>query len=278
MPFAPVNGIELYYEVTDFTCPWKGEPQVLILLHGLHGHLGWWKYFQVATLAQEYQVITLDQRGHGKSFKPATGYSIEILASDVCELLKYLRVERVHLIGASMGGMVGLQFALSYPNLLQSLVLVDSFPYCPESIRQTIEQWISDTQVKGYPNLMQSFNQKYGAALFSPAFLREHPGFLAFDTWSVLNNLMPDIAFISCCRAIQDFNVLDRLGEINMPVLVITPSEGLAYEEGLRMQQRLPHAELWAPQGVGHSVHIEIPAEFNTRVLQFLRDVQFYNH
>lgn len=44
MPFASINGLQLYYELTDFTRPWEGEPEVLLLLHGLYGHLQWWNY------------------------------------------------------------------------------------------------------------------------------------------------------------------------------------------------------------------------------------------
>lgn len=274
MPFAKVNDIQLYYEVTDFTRPWEGEAQVLVLLHGLHGHLEWWNYFQVAPFSQSYRVLTLDQRGHGRSFKPASGYSIETMAEDVHGLLRQLGIARVHLMGASMGGMVGLQFALAYPDMLHSLVLVDSYPYCPAAIQQAIEKWIRDTQEKGYPKVMETFNQDYAAALFSARFWQEHPEFPAFETQLVLNNLMPDAAFIGCCRAIQQFDVSHRLGEIMVPVLVVTSSEGMAYEEGLRMYQRLPAAELWAPEGVGHSVHVEIPEPFNRRVLEFLDGVR----
>jgi pimeloyl-ACP methyl ester carboxylesterase len=274
MPFAKVNGIELYYEVTDFTRPWEGEPEVLVLLHGLHGHLMWWNYYQVAPFSQSYRVITLDLRGHGKSFKPAGGYSIEMMASDVYELLRQLGVERLYLAGASMGGMVSLQFVLNYPELVRSLVLVDSYPYTPQVIQVAIEKWINDTQEKGYAKVMETFNQDYAEALFSPRFWAEHPEFPDYETELVLNNLMPDPAFIGACRAIQEFNVLDRLEEIRAPVLIVTSNEGMAYDEGLRMHHRLPRSELWAPEGVGHSVHIEMPDEFNRRVLEFLRNVK----
>jgi pimeloyl-ACP methyl ester carboxylesterase len=271
MPFAAVNGIELYYEITDFTRPWEGEPETLVLLHGLHGHLLWWNYYQVAPFSQEYRVIALDLRGHGKSFKPAAGYSIEIMASDVYGLLRQLGAGRVHIGGASMGGMVTLQFALSYPEIVRSLVLVDSYPHTPQVIYEAIEKWITDTQEKGYAKVMETFNQDYATALFSPKFWEEHPEFPAFETALVLNNLMPDLAFIGCCRAIQEFSVLERLGEITVPVLIVTSNEGMAYEEGLRMHNKFPRSELWAPERVGHSVHIEMPQEFNRRVLRFLK-------
>jgi 3-oxoadipate enol-lactonase len=271
MPFAAINGLELHYEVTDFTRPWEGEPQALVLLHGLHGHLNWWNWFQVAPLSQYYRVVTLDQRGHGRSFKPANGYSIEVMASDVRELLRTLQIERAHVMGASMGGMVALQFALAFPEMVRSVVLVDSYPYTPEAIQGAIEKWIADTEERGYPRVMETFNEDYAAALFSPGFWQRCPEFPAYETRLVLDNLMPDAAFIGCCRAIQAFNVVDRLGEIAVPTLVVTSNEGMAYEEGLRMYRHLPNAELWAPEGVGHSSQVEIPEQFNRRVLEFLR-------
>ena len=273
MPFATINGLELYYEVTDFTRPWEGEPEVLVLLHGLHGHMDWWKYYQVAPLSQKYRVVTLDQRGHGRSFKPATGYSIEIMASDVAGLLAHLNVEQAHIVGASMGGMVSLQFALAYPEMVRSVVLVDSYPYTPKAIQGALEKWIGDTEEKGYARVMETFADDYALALYSADFWERCPEFPPFETELVLGNLMPDPAFIGCCRAIQRFDVAERLGEILAPTLVVSSNEGMAYEEALRMHRGLANSELWAPEGVGHSVHVEIPERFNARVLQFLNDL-----
>jgi 3-oxoadipate enol-lactonase len=274
MPFAHVNGIELYYEVTDFTRPWEGTAQALVLLHGLHGHLGWWNWYQVPFFSQYYRVITIDQRGHGRSFKPANDYSIELMASDVRELLWQLDVEQAHVVGASMGGMVGLQFSLDYKEVARSLVLVDSYPYTPKAIQGAIRKWISDTETKGYARVMATFNEDYAEALFSPGFWQRCPEFPAYETRLVLDNLMPDAAFIGACQAIERFNAVERLGEIKCPALVITSNEGLAYDEGLRMQQAIPGSQLWAPADVGHSVQVEIPEQFNQQVLAFLRSVR----
>ena len=271
MPFAHVSGIDLHYEIADFTRPWEGEPETVVFLHGLHGHLGWWRWYQMAPFAQHYRVIAVDQRGHGRSFKPAGPYSIEVMADDLFQLLRQLDVEQAHLCGASMGGMVSLQLALAYPRMVRSLVLVDSYPYTPKVIQEAIEHWIGDTEAKGYPAVMETFNQDYAAALFSPAFRAAHPEFPIYETKLVLDNLMPDVAFVGCCRAIQQFNVLNRLGQIGVPVLIVTSNEGMAYEESLRMHRLLPRSVLWAPPDVGHSPHVEIPDEFNRRVLEFLR-------
>jgi pimeloyl-ACP methyl ester carboxylesterase len=192
--------------------------------------------------------------------------------------LRQLQVERAHVAGASMGGMVALQFALAYPEMVRSIILVDSYPYTPKAIQQALEKWIGDTEEQGYARVMETFNDDYATALYSAGFWERHPEFPAFETKLVLDNLMPDAAFIGCCRAIQRFDVSDRLHSITAPVLVVTSNEGMAYDEALRMRERLPHAELWAPENVGHSVHVEIPEEFNRRVLQFLKKVSCQTH
>lgn len=271
MTFVTAKGLRFYYEVTDFTRPWEGEAETLVLLHGLHGHLEWWNWFQVAALSQHYRVVTLDQRGHGRSFKPVEGYTIENMADDLYQVLQQIGCERVHLCGASMGGMVTLQFTLAHPANVRSLVLVDSYPHTPRVIQEAIQHWVDDTEAKGYAEVMRTFNDDYAAALFSPRFRAANPAFPAYETRLVLDNLMPDAAFIGACRAIQGFDVAARLGEIRQPTMVITSNEGMAYEEGLRMQEALPNARLWAPPDVGHSPHVEIPEQFNQRVLEFLR-------
>jgi pimeloyl-ACP methyl ester carboxylesterase len=185
-----------------------------------------------------------------------------------------LDIPQVHIGGASMGGMVSLQFALDHPDMVRSLILVDSYPHTPRAIREALEHWIADTEERGYARVMETFNDDYGTALFSPGFWEREPHFPAFETELVLKNLMPDPAFIGCCRAIQAFDVSARLPEIKAPALIVTPNEGIAYEEGLRMHQQLARSELWAPEDVGHSVHLERPEQFNRRVLQFLSMVE----
>ena len=150
MPFTHVNGIDLHYEIADFTRPWEGEPQTLVFLHGLHGHL-------LVALVSDGALCAAFSCHCGRSTGPWPIFQagggrdfIEAMADDLFYLLRLLDVEQVHLCGASMGGMVSLQFALAYPERVRSLALVDSYPYTPKVIRDAIEIWIVDTEAKGY--------------------------------------------------------------------------------------------------------------------------------
>ena len=271
MPFTSVKDLEFYYEHTDFTVPWKSEPENLLLLHGLHGSLKYWSHFQVGFFSQYFRVLNLDQRGHGKSNKPASGYSIENMAYDAYQVMRKLNFTPAHIIGASMGGMVTLQLALAFPEAVKSIVLVDSFPYSPGPLKQVIKSWIEQVKEKGYAKVMETFNKDNSGSLFSKRYLAERPNFIDYDDQSVLNNLMPAEAFIGACNAIMEFDARERLSEIKVPVLVITSNEGLGFESAQLMKDKMPNAELWTPEGVGHLINIEEPDLFNRQVLTFLQ-------
>jgi 3-oxoadipate enol-lactonase len=270
MPFVQTNGTQLYYELTDFTRPWENGAETILFLHGLHGSLAWWNWFQTAFFAQHYRVLTVDLRGHDRSCKPAGGYTIANMAEDGYGLLGGLSIRYAHICGASMGGMVALQLGLAHPGCVSSLILVDSFAYAPQGLMDALGQWIRDTHTRGYAEVMRTFDQDYGDILFSAGFRQRHPTFSDYETQLVLDNLMPDAAFIGACRAIQEFNVIDQLGQIQAPALIVVPNEGVACAEAQRLQQALPQAHVWAPEGVGHSVHVESPDDFNTHVRFFL--------
>lgn len=113
------NGVKIHYSVEG-----KGEPVVLI--HGLHssGAINWELPGIVKLLAAKYQVITMDCRGHGRSGKP-TGddqYGIEMV-EDVTRLLNYLKIEKAHVVGYSMGGMITMKFVVLHPDRVRSAIL-----------------------------------------------------------------------------------------------------------------------------------------------------------
>jgi 3-oxoadipate enol-lactonase len=124
-----VNGIHLnYYD----SAPGDDELQPVVFLHGLGGCWQAWQ-FQEPALANHggYRIIAVDQRGHGKTSKPHTPYSVALLALDVVELLKSLALKPVYLVGHSLGGMVSYHLAATRPELAARLVIINSFARIP---------------------------------------------------------------------------------------------------------------------------------------------------
>ena len=129
MPYVRIDPLlEMYYEDDDFTDPWRGS-EVVVLHHGNAKNARLW-YAWVPLLARQYRVVRLEARGFGRSSVPPEGYrwSLGRFAADLRGLLDRLGLERVHLIGETVGGTISLQFASEYPERLLSVTTCTS-PY-----------------------------------------------------------------------------------------------------------------------------------------------------
>jgi 3-oxoadipate enol-lactonase len=125
MPHARVNEISIYYEI-------HGEGEPLVMIQGLGFELspmveepGRSRYLD--RVARRYRVILFDCRGVGRTDKPDSPYSIEMLARDTVGLMDALGIRRAHVMGTSMGSMVAQEIAATYPDRVNGLVLVAGF-------------------------------------------------------------------------------------------------------------------------------------------------------
>ena len=127
MPYLQLNGTKFHYHWDDYTEPWKSK-SVVLLHHSAAGNLHRWRAW-VPTLARHPRVLRFDMRGHAGTQPPPEGtFSLPVLAGDIAAVLDGLEVKKVHLVGASAGGIVSLRFAHDFPQRLHSLSLVASTP------------------------------------------------------------------------------------------------------------------------------------------------------
>jgi 3-oxoadipate enol-lactonase len=125
MPFARISSdLEMHYLIDDYTDPWC-KPETVLLLHGNAESSDAW-YAWVPHLARRYRVLRPDLRGFGRSTPMAKDYpwDPDVLVEDLTQLLRLLDIERVHLVGAKLGGMIARHFAAERPKRASSLTLI----------------------------------------------------------------------------------------------------------------------------------------------------------
>lgn len=262
MAYATANGIQLHYESQG-----RGEP--LLLVSGL-GYGGWVWRKQTPALASHFQIITFDNRGVGQSDKPDVPYTIPMLAADALGVLDALNVEKAHVLGASLGGMVALQLALDHPARVNRLILCATTFGGPNVVLPKPEALQFMAQRAGTPE--ERFARGMALA-FSKAFLASRAKEADFIRQEMVKNRQPDEAYLRQAYAPLGFNVEGRLSQIPHPTLVIAGDQDQAVpvENAKRLAQKLPHASLVLLEGAGHLCFIEQGDTFNQAVLDFLK-------
>ena len=118
MPKAKIGEMEIYYEE-------YGEGAPLIMILGLGQHTATWE-FQISEFSKHFRLVLLDNRDSGRSSSCSETYTTETMAGDILGLMDHLGIERTHLLGTSMGGMIAQQAALMAPERVISLVMAST--------------------------------------------------------------------------------------------------------------------------------------------------------
>ncbi|MCB8925582.1 MAG: alpha/beta fold hydrolase [Ardenticatenaceae bacterium] len=260
MPTINLEDISLYYEEQG-----TGEP--LLLLHGLGSDGRSWEY-QLKPFAEQFRVIVVDVRGHGRSDKPASPYSVPQFAADVYALLDQLHIDQFHLVGLSMGGMIGCQMAVDQPERFLSLTIVNSGP---ELVAQNWKERWQIVQRRLVLNFMSM--QKIGEFIGERLFPEPHQVHYKELFVQQMSENDPQ-AYKAATNALLGWSVRAQLDRIQCPVLVI--SGDMDYTPVANKEayvREMPTARLLVIENSRHATPIDQPDAFNTAVLDFLRTV-----
>ncbi len=262
MKTARVNGTEIAYVIEPGAQ--AGRPWV-VFSHSLAAdHSMWWP--QVDLVAQRFNVLRFDTRGHGKSAVPPGPYTLEQLADDLLQLLAAERIERCHYVGLSMGGMIGQVAALRDPRPFASLVLADTSSRIPPEVHPVWEQRIAAALAGGMGAVAPSTLERW----FTAPFRERRPDDVArVDRLIRATNVN---GYAGCSRAIMQLDVTARLGQVNCPVLVLVgdkdPGTPPAMAEAIA--QAIPGARLEVIADAAHFANVEQAERFNAALQGFL--------
>ena len=252
MPTLNVKDTELHYERRG-----RGEP--LLLIQGMTGHSRHWGEPFLCALEDDFELVLYDHRGVGRSAPCDDPFSIADLASDADALLDALDVDRVHVLGISMGGMVAQELALVAPDRVSTLTL--GATYCGGPGSQFTEDRVVNELAMAILSGDEARKLRVGWEFnVSPEFAAADGNFDRFTGVAVAYP-MPLPMIMRQVQAVIAHDASERLGEIAAPTLVVhgTADRMLAPSNGELVASLIPDARLELLDGVGHLFFWEQP-------------------
>jgi len=261
MPIAEVNGQKLYYEDSG------GAGPVVVFSHGLFMDHEMFAP-QAAVLKDRYRVITWDERGHGGTAGPDLApFTYYDSADDLAALLASLGVKRAVLAGMSQGGFLSLRAALTHPEIVQALILIDTQagvedPEKMAGYAQLVDGWLTGGLSDNTADFIESVilgDGWSGAAAWKAKWRRMAPH---------------DVRGCMECLALRD-DIRGKLSAITARALVIHGDADAAIPLALAetLAHGLPHAELVVIEGAGHAANLTHPTPVNAAIERFLAKV-----
>ncbi|HSK41242.1 MAG TPA: alpha/beta hydrolase [Arenibaculum sp.] len=266
MPRVRVNGVELHYDERG------SGAETLVFAHGLLCSRLMFRD-QIDALSDTYRCIAFDFRGHGSSEATRTGYDMPTLLEDVAGLVAALGAGPCHYVGHSMGGFVGMALTLRYPDLVKSLVLVNTTAD-PETFPNVLKYRALSVLARVF-GLAIALDPAM-RTLFGPKFMKDPAQAERREEWK--RRLMEN-RFPAAARAVSGVlgrgSLLDQLDRIAVPALIIAGADDIATRpsHSLRMHDRIRDSRLHVLPGVGHASTVEAPETVGPLIRRFLAAV-----
>jgi len=256
MPTAPLNGVDLHYQVTG---PEDGLP--LVLSNALGCTMDMWDPL-LPHLPEGLRVLRYDRRGHGRSGVPQPPYSMGQLVRDTEALLDHLALGPCVFLGLSLGGMVAQGLAVKRPDLIRALILSNTAARIA-----TAEIW-QDRAATACATGLEALADATMERWFTPQF-RATPD---FAPWRGMFCATPLEGWIGCAQAIAGTDFYSTTASLRLPTLgIVGDRDGSTPPDLVRETiELIPDAEFALLRPAGHLPHVEQPAEYAALIAGFL--------
>jgi pimeloyl-ACP methyl ester carboxylesterase len=265
MAITNLNGIDLYYEV-------HGEGEPLLLIMGLaHNSLSWKK--SLPELKKHFKVIIFDNRGTGRSSKPDTPFTIDIMAEEAKAVLDGAGVESAHIYGISMGGMIAQRLAIMYPNRVKTLILGCTTPGGIHQVQPDAE--VIMTLISGASIPTTPLEAAWAAVpiLYSEYFIENHRDSISEHIETMIEIPTPPHGFMQQLQACITHDTYEELDKITVPTLILHGDADrlIPFENGKMLAECIKGSELFIVPGAGHLYVIEAPEMIDKKVIDFIK-------
>ena len=268
-------GVRLHCDVDDYLWPWT-EATPVLMMHGYARNAEFWRRW-IPAVAEEHRVYRPELRGCGRSSVPPEDYRYrpEVIARDVIALLDHFGLRRVHWVGESSGGILGILMASTYPERIASLVLCNT-PYrhaddtkkayslgagsAPDAIRRDgVEAWCRAT----FPHRLDVERSS-----------------VELDEWYIAElSKTPKHVAASIMECFDGIDTSPLLSNVQAPVLLLCGDKStIASEHQALLNRDLPNSELRLFEGYGHGVNLLAPERCTAEAIRFWDRVEQAGH
>jgi pimeloyl-ACP methyl ester carboxylesterase len=277
MPHLERDGVKISYRLHGTS----GDPLLLLMGLGIDSN-GW--ALQVPAFAANHRLLLVDNRGVGRSGKPPGPYSTATMADDAIAALDAAGIERAHVVGLSMGGMIAQEVAIRHPHRVGALALCSTYARPGREVTETSEKGNSQfggislvELAKGGQVDLSKFDVRglldfLLPLVFSARFLKENSSFLDMFLAQALANGFSAEGFFGQVGAVLSHDTVARLGTVKSPTLVMTGTvdDLVPPHHSDELQRLIPGAKLTRVEGGTHGFNFEMSVRFNEILLEFL--------
>ncbi len=238
---------------------------VVMFSHSLAANLYMWDH-QVIALQDSFQVLRYDIRGHGQTAAGNVPYNLELLTTDAIGLLDALKIEVVHFVGLSLGGMIGQSAAMQFPGRFRTLCLCDTTSYMPPEILQSWKDRIETAKTDGMDALVETTIMRW----FSDKFQKNEQ--LIIDQVRTMIETTTVDGYCGCAQSIMNLDITSGLSTISVPTLLMVGENdpGTPVSAHQLMHENIKHSQLNILPNALHLSNIEESQKFNEILVSFL--------
>ena len=258
----PLQGGNLVYKLAG-----KHDADTIFFCHSLGANKSLWAR-QIKQLSDTHRVVSCDLRGHGESDIFSTPYSIELLATDILDLLDHLDIHSCHFIGLSLGSMIGLWLGANSPDRIKRMVLAGASAKVKNSA--AFDKRISHVKKLGLPSMFKELDSRW----YADGFAAKHPVIVKAVRTMVAKT--PIDGYIAATIAVRDFDITAQLTDIQAPVLLITGANDKAtpLSEAKFISNKCLNAELLILENASHLAMVEKPKLFDDALIRFIMGIE----
>lgn len=244
----------------------EGKGKTLVFIHGLSDNLDYWQPL-IQPLKKSYQILSYDLRGHGSSELGNEKISMDTYVEDLLKLLDKLELNKVNLIGLSLGGAIALSFSIKYPSRVSSIILMSSFYKSDKHLTNVFNTFKT--------SLEKSFTDFFDTILplvLCPEVIKDYEDELNFikDTASKTANVDSYIKAVDACL---NYNIENELRYINVPTLILAGKydEITLPDNQIELHEKIGNSKIIILDNVKHNILIgENIAKISDIITEFI--------